>query len=945
MTRAPRAPRGAASPRPLTWTRLSARALADQRGACLLVVVIVAVLACLLALWPRLESTAQADQVRFRLADSSEVGRDVQGTVAAQLVMAGLTGGDLPDTPEADAAVWQGLTDALTQLSEESPTPLRGALSAPDHVATTKEFSLPVDPDADVRSPAVVLAGDPRIDERVTLVQGRWPAPPTWDAATPPVPGGTPLEELPDLPVEILVADATAQRLGLVLGEPLRVGNLYTDLSLVLVGTYEVDDPEATYWRYLPAAREPNVVEDFDAGTSVLGVAYTATDGFFTTLTATQEPATTTLWFEVEPAALDGVPPALLGAQLRALTAADQPLALGDAPPFASTRLGSDLPDRLDAVASENAAVATIVLLVAVGPLGVALTVLALLARLLLTRRRSALAMITARGASAWQLRRALALEGLVLGLTAAAIGWAIGWVAVAATGPASPAASGDVAGLLAGGLRGWVPSLAVGLVPALVMATAPLPTGLRSTRRDLRAGGLVRDVVVLALAALTLAQVLGSPTGAVAGTGDLLLVGAPLVLALAVAVVVVRLYPWLARAAHEVLRRGRSLPHFLGSARAVRESGASLASVLAVVVGVSVAVFSLTTLATLRTGLERTVWVTAGADLRVSGPTVDADQLAQIRDVDGVAAAAAVATVTPAILQLPTESLRTQLYLTDTAAYADVLAQVPATVGAAPVGTLGGDDDAADGGAPVPVLTSPRLGGQGAPGARLVTSQNVEVDVRPSGDVLPGIADSSAAWVLADAAALPELAESSPPRLLLVRLAPGADAGAVTTAITDVIGAAGVTDAGGARADVADTPVFQLLSVALSVSVALAALLGIGALTLVQATAAPARARMLHRLRLLGLGRRGERALAWWELLPWVSLGVLSGLGLGLALSRLLLRPLDLRAFTQGAGQPPLVLEVVGLGAVAAAAIGVAVALSFVTSVRRTGAPPSEED
>ncbi|PWD52072.1 hypothetical protein C8046_16880 [Serinibacter arcticus] len=808
---------------PLTWARLSTRALVQQRWVCLLVVVIVALIAGLLAAWPRVEADARADQVRFRLADASSLGSDVAGRVSAAGVVLGLAEDpyeDPPRTTEAERALWDAFDAELEALRLSTDAPLRDVLAPAQRVAVTeKAFDLPINPAVDVRGPALSLAGDPTVADRVTLADGRWPEAPAWDGQPAPT-GAVDLESLPDLDVEVVVLQETAERLGLTLGEPLRVPTLSYDLAIVPVGTYTVDDPDDPYWRHITAAASPGVVEDLNAGTSVVGVGYTAADGWWRTSQATAEPARVDVWYAVDPGTLDGVDPARLGAQLRAFLGADHSLTGATFP--GDTRFTSELPERLDAVAQENEAVAAVVLLVAVGPLGVALAVLALVARLLLDRRRRALAMIAARGASPRQLRTTLGVEGLLLGLPAAALGW--GAVAVALGGDP--------------GARGWVPSLALGLVPALVLTTAPLPSGLRRTRRDLRAGGVVRDVVVAVLAALVLAQVIASPTGAVAGTGDPLLIAAPLVLALAVTVAVLRVYPWLARAAHAALRRGRSLPHVLGSARAVRESAASLTSVLAVVVGVSVAVFSVVALGSLRAGLERTVWVTAGADLRISGPVVDADQLEAVQALDGVAAVAAVSTVSPAILQLPGSSPRVQLVLTDTAAYAAVLQDVPGTVGAAPVDSVAADD----GVDPVPVLTSPRLGGQGADGVRLVASQNVAVEVLASGDVLPGVADSSVAWVLADAAGLPEAAAGSPPRLLLVRVAPGADPATVGTAITDVIGPAAVERSVDARDAVADTPAFRLLAGALTVSIVLAALLAVAALVLVQVTAAPAR-------------------------------------------------------------------------------------------------------
>lgn len=914
----------------MSWWRLSRRALADQRGAVALVVLVITVLALAVTALPRFEAAARADQVRHRLADVSVPLRDLTTTVDSGLFAAILPG--LMVTPQENEAGWAALTRALEGAREEVPSPLRETLGPAGVVQVSEQLTIPQVPGGDVRFPTVTLAGDPGVADRVEIVDGAPPEPVVWDpSAGSDASGAVPVEELPDLDVEIMLVQASAERLGLAVGDRLTVSNLYYDVTLVLAGTYRVVDPGDPYWAHVTNGAEPRVVEDFNLGTSVNGVAYVASDGWFTTAIALGLPSQTSLYYPVDITAIREGDPTLLASQLRGLTAQQvelTPPAGVDLPggPAPQIRLSSELAARVDAVAGENAAASNIVLLVVVGPLGVALAVLALLTQLVLARRRPALAIVRARGASPARLRTVLGVEGLLLGLPAAAVGW-------------------GAASLLLGtstGWRGWLPAVALGLVPAVVLVVSPLPTGLRGRRRDLAVGGVVRDVVVLLAAGLVLSQVLSVAPGAVAGTGDPLLVVAPLVLALAVTVLVLRVYPLLARGAHTVLRRGRSLTGFLGSARAVRDPGATLTSVLAVVVGVSVAVFSVVTLATLREGVERTVWVDSGSDLRISGPRIDADQLEQVRALDGVAAAATVATVSPAILSSPVESRRTTLYLVDGAAYADVLADVPPTVGAAPVAELDSGDPASSA---LPLMVSPRLDlAPGADGVRLSTGEGVDVRVLPSGQVLPGVADASATWVLADAAALPDVAASNPARLLLVRLAPGADGDAVAEAVVDIVGPAGVENAAAAREDATSTPVLRLLTGTLAGSVVAAALLALGALVAVQVAAAPRRARTLATLRLLGLRRSAQRSLAWWDLTPWVLLGAAVAYGLGLLTAHLLLRALDLRAFT-GADQPQPVLPPVALAATAVGVLLAVVACSILPTIRRAGTPTAEED
>jgi putative ABC transport system permease protein len=914
----------------MSWWRLSRRALADQRGAVVLVAAVIAMLAFAVTALPTFEASARADQVRFRLTDVSVPVRDLTATVDSNVLSPLVPG--LVVTPGENEAAWSALTRGLEGAREAVDSPLRETLGPAGLVQESEQLTLAQVEGVDVRFPTVTLAGDPAIADRIEIVDGALPRPVVWDPTSGSGSGGAlTVEQLPDLDVEIMLVGASADRLGLAVGDRLTVPHLSYDVTLVLTGTYRVLDPGDPYWAHVTNGAQPRVLEDLDAGTSVNGMAYVASDGWFTTVLALGLPSQTSLYYPVDIAAIRDGDPTLLASQLRGLTAQQVEL-----PPPAGTdvsggiapriRLASELASRVDAVASENAAASNIVLLVVVGPLGVAVAVLALLTQLLLERRRPALSIVRARGAAPARLRTVLGLEGLVLGLPAAVLGGAVAAVVLGA----------------APGWRGWLPAVALGLVPAIVLIASRLPTGLRGRRRDLAVGGVVRDVVVLAAAGLVLSQVLSVAPGAVAGTGDPLLVVAPLVLALAVTVLVLRVYPLLARAAHTVLRRGRSLTGFLGSARAVRDPGATLTSVLAVVVGVSVAVFSVVTLATLREGVERTVWVTSGSDLRVSGPRIDADQLEQVRALDGVAAAATVATVSPAILSSPVESLRTTLHLVDGAAYADVLADVPASVGSAPVGDLAADDPS-DGA--LPLMVSPRLDlAVGADGVRLSTGESVDVRVLPSGEVLPGVADASATWVLADAAALPDVAASNPARLLLVRLVPGADGDAVAEAVVGIVGPAGVENAAATREEATGTPVLRLLTGTLTGSVAAAVLLALGSLVAVQVAAAPRRARMLATLRLLGLRRSAHRSLAWWDLTPWVLLGAAVAFGLGLLTAHLLLRTLDLRAFT-GADQPQPVLPPVALAATAVGVLLAVVACSILPTIRRAGTPTAQED
>src|SRR5699024_5724014 len=105
----------------------------------------------------------------------------------------------------------------------------------------------------------------------------------------------------------------------------------------------------------------------------------------------------------------------------------------------------------------------------------------------------------------------------------------------------------------------------------------------------------------------------------------------------------VMRVYPLPVRALAGALRRRRGVTAFLGAARAVRDPAGGLVPAIALVIGVSVAMFSVVLSATISTGVQTTGWQTVGADLRLSGPIFDAEHAAEIAAVPGVAGVAAI--------------------------------------------------------------------------------------------------------------------------------------------------------------------------------------------------------------------------------------------------------------------------------------------------------------
>ena len=108
------------------------------------------------------------------------------------------------------------------------------------------------------------------------------------------------------------------------------------------------------------------------------------------------------------------------------------------------------------------------------------------------------------------------------------------------------------------------------------------------------------------------------------------MLAATPLLLSLAGCLLVMRAYPWVLGRVLARASRWRGPTALLGTARALRDPAAGLAAALALVTGVSLAVFSGVATSTLQHGLADAAEATVGADVVVEGqplnPRIQAD-------------------------------------------------------------------------------------------------------------------------------------------------------------------------------------------------------------------------------------------------------------------------------------------------------------------------------
>jgi putative ABC transport system permease protein len=795
---------------------------------------------------------------------------------------------------------------ALSRVTLGAPTPLNDVIGNARYVSITSDY-VAIDPapeDTDPRT-ALVFAFDPRLE--LELQPGTGDSPAVFDAELAIGPEG------PAWPtgaaIEVQLSKATADRMEWAIGED-RFINLAIGVKATvrLTGTFSAIDPASDYWSHNPSILDPRVDDDGNAPPLITGTAYPH-PGSISALNPLMVAMSTTVWYPFVATGITAKQADILLPQLRNFTGRNHALGSNDDVFCQSSvllRTGST--DVIESALSRAGATSSVLAMMAAGPFGVSLAVLALGARLLIVRRHAALSIGSARGGSGTQLRAALAIEGLFIGVPAAVVGIVLGTVFLPA----------EV------GAEGLVLPIAIGLTPALLLALAVTGRSLNRTRSDLdpRDRGRFRWIIELLVAgiaslALFLLVRRGLTTSAATIGVDPLLAATPLLLALAVCVLVLRLYPfpllWLAK----LLRPGKGVTGYLGAVRAVRDPAAGLAPVLAMVVGVSVAVFSGVIFTTLDRGVDAAAHATVGADLQASGPIFSDELRAQIAALEGVEHVIGVDDAGPAVFRIDNVRRDIRVIVVDFEALRSLRSELPANV------------EAMDGNS-IPLVISSDIADDLESDSELLLDGIAVTAVATSDRTTGLVADSS--WVMVDDSFARDLTGADyNPRLLLLDLAATAAA-----SIQDEVASIGgeLTDTTTPEQEIAQTrasPAVVALQLALLLAVILAGIMCAVAVVMTSVVNASARDRLLAMLRTLGLSPRQSRSIAAWEIAPIAITAVVAGTALGIALPYLVLGSVDVRPFVGGGVQPDVALDPLLLLLVVGAFTLVVVASVFV--------------
>jgi hypothetical protein len=449
--------------------------------------------------------------------------------------------------------------------------------------------------------PLVEVAAPDQIQARAVLTAGAWPGPPR---------RGRPL----GVALPALAARQLRARPGTILRSADRISGART--SLRVTGLYRPADPASPYWGIDLIARsgissQPPYVS---YGPAVASPAAFGPGGLAVGQVS---------WIALPNAAgiHDGDLAVLAGQISRATAALQGNNSLGGA------QVATGLPQLLSRLAS-NLVVARSLL--AIGALQLALmatAALALAARLLAGHREEETALLTARGATRWQLAGPTLAETLLFGGLVAAAGVLAGtFLAAVLARITEPGMRISLAQIP---VSAWWAALAVlALAAAVVLwpAIRPAAPGAARIRRGRQAAlaGAARagaDVALLALAVLavwelhTYSAVAESSAGGI-GIDPVIAVAPALALA-ALAVIPLRLLPVAARLIERVTARGRRLAAALAgwqiSRRPIRQSG----PVLLVILATAATTLALAQYQTSRRSAADQAAFAVGADLR----------------------------------------------------------------------------------------------------------------------------------------------------------------------------------------------------------------------------------------------------------------------------------------------------------------------------------------
>jgi len=707
--------------------------------------------------------------------------------------------------------------------------------------------------------------------------------------------------------LRVVVTTQTARVFGLQPGSRLAIGvpsstdaGQIIPVKLDVTGIVAPTDQASSFWNIDPLLPRPGL--EYLSGGDIWQGAVIADPGEAALLQSIfGVPGLTMKWvLPVSAARLQGQAQAL-DSQVSTFTNQAPGLA-GDrklAPMAEALTVSSGLVQPLAALVQASNDVNVLLWMVYVG-LAVAGVVMLLLATRMVAARRSAeLTLYQVRGASLVQVF-SLAFRGaVVVCLPAAALAWAAAVFLVPGSAPAGPAA--------------WWPGILTLVLatvgPAVVAVWQHRPP--RRVRRRRHRGWETRVVFegTVFLAAIGGIVIARTQTG----TGDLYASAAPVLVAVPVVIVVLRLYSVLLRGLARVSARQRGVIGFVGITRAAQATATLALPAMTIVLAVTVAAFT----GMVRDAVVRSEtalsWQATGADAVIAAP-FSVNTLESLISPSAVRAIAAVPGVQHAATAFVVP-LRTaggeeiSAIAVDPASYA---ALVKSTEDFSPVNPALLTQTGGQG--TIPVLASPQaaadLGGQeggtifsqqGLPALRLkVAGQLQSTPALPAGG----------AFVVLPLSAIRGIGGPPPVNLMLLT-GPSIDMTGLTAAVQasahGTAGAPSITSRAAALQELAGAPLQQGTFLEFTLAIGYAAALALVVILLELALGAADRELAMARLAALGLADGQRVLLAAFEVLPSVAASAVAAVACAVALPRIVAPAINLSVFTQSQAPVPL--------------------------------------
>ena len=569
------------------------------------------------------------------------------------------------------------------------------------------------------------------------------------------------------------------------------------------------------------------------------------------------------------------------------------------APAANALTVASPLLQNLALFLSTQAAVETVLLLLFVSLVVVGAAVILLAARMLVARRQGELAILRARGGSLWQVA-GLTLRGAVItagpGVLIGA-GLAIAFVPGGGAAAGWPLAAIAILAALAGppAIAVWQQRKPAPPANPALITTAETRRSARPWRRP------VAEVTAIAasVAGLVVLHDQGVPAGGSGFGIDLYLAIVPILVAVPVVVVMLRLYPLIIRGLLGLSARGAGATGFVALSRAARSTLTGALPAFALVLTLSLATFAGMVSQGIARGEITASWHVTGADVMIQTPPgggpLSPDAVKAISAVPGVRHA--------------TEIWNTNWFTgfgqsvavsaVDPASYAAVVAGTPfpsfpaRRIGAAaptrvlPFGTV------------VPVLASPAA-------AAILGNRPTQLDtlsamgplmVRVVGIVSDTPAEpAGGSFVVMPLLGLPGPAGAPAPNLLLVT-GSAIDRARLTAVADRVIPGNLIAFRTGVLGSLASSPLQHGAGILITLTIATAAALGLFVVILALALGSAERGLTLARLTVMGHERAAGLVMA--EAMPAVLTAIAAGVACAIAMPLVIGSDIDLSAFT----------------------------------------------